>query len=230
MEIYTINTDFLLDKNTFNKFLPFVSDYRKSKVEKLRFEKDKVLSLGAGLLLSFSLAKAGIDEKTLVFTKGEHGKPYLNGSGLYFSLSHSGHRAALILDTEECGIDIELVSAYKPQVATRFFSEMEKTLLGSYDGDEALQNECFTRIWTRKESYGKFTGYGLNFTDDFQKSVMDETEMSARGIFFNEYRIIDKQNECSYIISACSVKKEIANICLTDINNMEEIDCVIHRN
>lgn len=230
MEIYTLNTDFLQDKKILQNYLPLVSEYRRQKVDKLRFDKDKALSLGAGILLSFSLAKAGIDETSVVYAEGEHGKPYIVGEKIHFSLSHSGYRAALVWDYSECGIDIEQIKPYNQSVARRMYSQNEQIILEKHLENETLLNEYFTRIWTRKESYGKFTGQGLNFSDDIQKRVFDDRDMKERGIYFIEHALFDEMNASSYILSACSGNKEIFGINVTDIKSMEEIDCVIHRN
>lgn len=230
MEIYTINTDFLQEENLFQKYLPFVSEYRKNKVEKLRFKKDKALSLGAGILLAYSLANVGVDENLVTYMEGEHGKPCIKGLNIHFNLSHSGQRAVLIFDESPCGIDIEQVKSYKKQVADRFFSDAERNVLEKNSKNETLMAECFTRIWTRKESYGKFTGQGLNFMDENQTLLLDDHVMNNKGIYFKEYRICDAGEKCDYLISACSANKEIADIDIIDINNMEEVYCVIHRN
>lgn len=55
------------------------------------------------------------------------------------------------------GIDIEYVREYDEKIARRFFTTEEQDYLKvSEDRDEA-----FTRIWTSKEAYGKFTGTGM---------------------------------------------------------------------
>ena len=63
------------------------------------------------------------------------------------------------------GIDIEYVREYDVDIARRFFTREEQDYLDVSDD----KDEAFTRIWTSKEAYGKFTGGGL--TDGLKFSI-----------------------------------------------------------
>lgn len=250
MKIYTANTDFLLDDNKSKKYLACVSEYRRKKVLRLRFPKDQALSLGAGLLLKLALSEIGIDEKTVTYKTGEHGKPYIEGEQYSFSLSHSGNRVALIVDdmvfeqlthvfgsdvsgsdvsgsdngqVYQSGIDIELVQSYAENIVKRFFtSEEQNGLLELKERDPKEAERQFARLWTRRESLGKLTGRGLDFTDLLQKRVSDEAYMCSMGYYFRERTICDEGTECEYFITACSRNIAVRNTDVIVIDDLEE--------
>ena len=102
----------------------------------------------------------------LRFQYGPYGKPTLAaGCGddrLRFNLSHSGTLAlCAVTSGREIGVDIEWVRplSHLEQIAQRFFSPRESAVLFALPSGEWLP--AFYRCWTRKESYIKATGDGL---------------------------------------------------------------------
>ena len=95
----------------------------------------------------------------IVLRRHESGKPYLEGSSLKFSLSHScGKVACAISDNGEVGVDIEageIAPARADGIAARFFSKDEVLRLS---GD----TEAFRREWTRKEAAAKMLNLPLS--------------------------------------------------------------------
>ena len=61
------------------------------------------------------------------------------------------------LSIPSIGVDIEKLRSYDEKLAERFFSKEEQEYLKHTDE----KDENFTRIWTSKEAYGKFTGVGM---------------------------------------------------------------------
>lgn len=61
------------------------------------------------------------------------------------------------LSSPSIGVDIEYIREYDEMLAKRFFTSEEQDYL-NYSKDK---DENFTRIWTSKEAYGKFTGGGI---------------------------------------------------------------------
>jgi len=101
----------------------------------------------------------GIPAKDILFSYGEHGKPFIENHPIYFNVSHSHDRAifAFTLD-QEIGIDIEKVeNTFKESVAKRFFSEQEFSDLKKMA--DPIQN--FYQIWAKKEAVIKLFGKGL---------------------------------------------------------------------
>ncbi len=137
-----------------------VDSERRKKVERLRFPKDKRLSLAAGALLKQGLAEIGIEEFSLRY--GENGKPYIDGEdGIFFNLSHSGDYAVCAIFCREIGIDIEKVGTVSERLLKRVTTANEYEYLASLDED--LKNEEFCRLWSAKESYMKYLGTGICF-------------------------------------------------------------------
>jgi 4'-phosphopantetheinyl transferase len=99
----------------------------------------------------------------LVFGSGDYGKPYLEQwPHCRFSLSHA-EEWALVAVTEgaDIGADIEPVRAMSDRDAlvARFFAAEERV---AYERlPEAVRDDAFFAVWTRKEAYVKALGRGL---------------------------------------------------------------------
>jgi 4'-phosphopantetheinyl transferase len=97
---------------------------------------------------------------------GEFGKPVLAAEGrelpLRFNLAHSHGRALYAFAlSHELGVDLERLrpEIASEEIATRYFSTREQKELLSLP--PALRVEGFFNAWTRKESYIKAHGKGL---------------------------------------------------------------------
>lgn len=134
---------------------------RRSKADRYRFERGRLLSLCAGAALDFCLASAGLRERDAQIACGSHGKPYIAGhTGLFFNLSHSGSLAVCALAGQEIGVDIErqrenVSEALMRRVCTAHEAELLFSL------DTGSRSAEFCRLWTVKESYMKLLGTGL---------------------------------------------------------------------
>lgn len=132
--------------------LPLLPPERQDKISRYRFDKDKLRSLVAGLLIYNATGGAEL-------LYGEHDKPYIKDGGLYFSVSHSGDIVAIATDTAEVGCDVELIVAdNRLKIADRFYHPAERGYVAGADDKKA----AFTRVWTRKEAYLKMTGEGIS--------------------------------------------------------------------
>lgn len=96
------------------------------KISRFRFDKDKILSLFSGLLICTEASKqAGIKSNEIQFEYNEHEKPSIkNFSEFHFSVSHSGNCVAFASDTSPIGIDAEIISNARIEIAKRFFRKM----------------------------------------------------------------------------------------------------------
>lgn len=107
---------------------------------------------------------------------GPKGKPYfLYNEGLHFSLSHTKEHIALALNDSPIGIDVECLRRYNEDLVRRFFNAREADFLSS--AAEKYRDELFTRIWTMKEAYVKFTGEGI--ADNFKTFSVIPKSLSA---------------------------------------------------
>lgn len=160
------------------------SPQRREKADKYKHGRDKYLALGAELLLRYGLCQAGLSELPLSLEFGEHGKPYLKDSDIFFSLSHSGDWAVCAVSDIEVGCDIERIRPVDLKLARRFSPEEYSAIISA---DEENRLELFFRCWTLKESFMKATGLGLKLPLNEFQIVME-----------NEISVIQSANDLSY--------------------------------
>ncbi len=92
------------------------------------------------------------------------GRPMLENSENFISISHSSDMVAIIISEKPTGIDVEPVSRYVGKVATRFLSESEKNWISSSPDPHFYQLLC----WCAKEAIFKMK----RVTDvDFSKQI-----------------------------------------------------------
>lgn len=158
--VYCADVAALSEKSIYQALYQQLPEDRRGKTDTLRFEKDRMRSVGAGILLLRALNDAGL-QHTLPEV-GEHGKPFFPAyPDFHFNLSHSGTKVICAVADRSVGCDVEKVTAAKERLAERFFSADEYAALLSQPAGEA---RCifFYRLWTLKESFIKTTGHGLS--------------------------------------------------------------------
>lgn len=144
----------------YEKYLPFITKERQDKINRFHFDKDKIISLFAEILMRNEISKElNIPFDEIVFGHGEHGKPYLlNNRDYHFSVSHSGNCIAFVGSEFSIGIDIEQISDGNLDIAKRFFTDNEFHFI---QNNKEPKN-AFYQIWTSKEAYVKMLGLGLS--------------------------------------------------------------------
>lgn len=168
------------------RYAALLPPQRREKIARYRFDSDKLLSLAAGLLIRREVGDAEL-------SLNEHGKPYLPGSEVHFSVSHSGKCAAIAVDSAEAGLDVEkLPDRDYMKLARRFYHPNELGYVEASD-DPA---RTFTRIWTRKEAYLKQIGTGI--ATDLATFDTTSGEPAERIVSYD----ID-----GYVISVCTESK-----------------------
>lgn len=104
------------------------------------------------------------DPASLVFARGPHGKPYLEGQHrrINFNLTTSDDLALLaVTRDQEIGIDCEQLRPRSQMgaIAAKMFPPHERRLLERLPADEQILH--FYQSWTRLEAQVKATGLGL---------------------------------------------------------------------
>ncbi|WP_330297816.1 4'-phosphopantetheinyl transferase family protein [Streptomyces sp. NBC_00503] len=91
---------------------------------------------------------------------GPHGRPYVPGADLHFSLAHSGDLVLFAFAATPVGVDVErLVDlAVADEISTVLHPRERVELSGVAAADRPA---AFARCWCRKEAYLKGTGTGL---------------------------------------------------------------------
>lgn len=138
----------------------------------------------------------------LVFSIGEHGKPflenYLGNLKLSFNLSHTKQYAMLAVTSyldDQCqlGVDIEQNTRVRDYIALakRFFhpKETEQLLLAPEDQQQAL----FFKFWTAKEAFVKAIGRGVSF--GLENFCVDLTGTNASAGKITHIKNTCKNNE-----------------------------------
>lgn len=92
------------------------------------------------------------------------GAPYLVGSELFISVSHSRTHVAVVVSDTKCAVDIESLDRDFKRVASRYATADELTLLANTTIDPALH---LPLIWSAKEAMYKLSGrQGLDLLND----------------------------------------------------------------
>ena len=162
------------------QYLPMVSALRRQRIAAKKRNEDKLQALAAGLLASLELSRrSGIPRKKLRFAHGAFGKPYLIGSEVQFSLSHTrGAVCAAFSEEGEVGADIERRDRrVSERLYSRVLSVSERPLVSC--GEDLL------RLWVQKEAFLKRLGTGI--ADDIRgadTTLFRDTEALEIGEYF----------------------------------------------
>ncbi|MFA5302468.1 MAG: 4'-phosphopantetheinyl transferase superfamily protein [Bacteroidales bacterium] len=131
--------------------------------------KDRKLCAAAYVVLVYALKKEKLFTRLPVFVYGPNNKPCLaNYPGIHFNISHCDGAVVCALSTDPVGIDIEKVIGYDDGMARYICNPMEYAWVTEIPGREAQR---FTEMWTRKESYVKSLGTGIDCHPRDMKSV-----------------------------------------------------------
>ncbi|MBS7339195.1 MAG: 4'-phosphopantetheinyl transferase family protein [Suilimivivens sp.] len=195
---YVANVEELNNSALFERLYASVPEHRRQRVDRMRFDKDKRLSLGVWGLLQKGLKDWGICDKELTLSYGENGKPFLKDyPAVFFNLSHSGERVMCAIADCEVGCDVERIRDTDFKIAKRFFHEEEYGQILRQSSVQKKQ-EMFYRYWTLKESFLKVTGQGMKLSlDEFMIDIQDagiavkQCVNQGGKFFFREYDLQD---------------------------------------
>ena len=186
----------LSDPELFSRGLSVLPwEERREQVMRFRFDKDRRLCLGAGLLLAYALRKAGVSDLSL--RRLPNGKPVpADDPAIHFNLSHSGSLAVCALSGHPVGVDVEPIQNVVPEVAAMCFQPAELEWMKASDNPDY----SFTRLWTRKESYLKLTGEGLSRPLDTFCALPGIN--APKGVFYSESEIM------RHLICVCTQQED----------------------
>lgn len=202
--LYLANVSFLKDENAYRKAYSLLNEERRLKADRYKNEKDRLLSVCAGLMLNFIFAENGIAAPAVL--TGENGKPYLESGELFFNISHSGEYVLCAVSKTPTGCDIEKEDAVNLNLVKRFFDEAEYNTLIS--AGEKEQKELFYRFWTLKESFIKAVGLGMKLPlNKFRINLSDKISVVSdydKPYSFSEFGVIE-----GYRIAVCTESEKI---------------------
>lgn len=140
------------EDEVYRKLYEKASLQRKYRADRYLHQMDKLRCVTAEALLRRIL---GVTEDQI--EKSSFGKPYLKArTDVFYNLSHSGRYVVFAWGDSEVGVDVQQHDSVSDRKAfeMRFFAPDES----AYACDDIGR---FYEIWTKKESYLKYTGRGL---------------------------------------------------------------------
>jgi len=203
IKVYVADISPLLNNSKlYDKIYSLLPDYRKQKTDKMRFQKDKCLSVGVGFLLKKAVADfgfCGIDNR---ISYNEYQKPYFtDNSAPSFNLSHSGTKVMCAVSSSPIGCDVEKVDEKHINVASKAFSESENKILNS----STDKVDTFFRLWALKESFMKLLGLGFSLpTSDFS-IILDDKITVCQDRFDGKFDFLEF-DICDDYKFSCAVK------------------------
>ncbi|MGI6168077.1 MAG: 4'-phosphopantetheinyl transferase family protein [Eubacteriales bacterium] len=196
-----------------------LSPERRKKAETCGTKQNRLLSAGAGYLLSYALSLLGVNEASAEYSYNQFGKPRIDGHGhLDFSLSHSGKMVMCALsDSGPVGCDIEAPGRHNLAAAKRLFHQNEyHKIINS-----AIPEHEFIRLWTLKECYIKALGTGLA-TPLSSFEIVPDNPPYLRGD--EEYHFAEFRLENGYHAAVCSIEKTACEPVFVDFSALKIIN------
>lgn len=201
--VYSAGTAPLFDTELYEKAFRAVSEARRKQVDRLRFQKDRCLALGAECLLMLACRDFGVNYENERIISGEGAKPVFAGCPLHFNLSHSGERVMCIMSEFPVGCDVEKLRPVKPGIAERYFSPAEVSALEACKTPEEHE-ALFFRLWTLKESFMKCTGLGFRLSmNTFSVSAGPEGTGLIQSADSAEYVLAERSPGDGYQYAYC---------------------------
>ena len=178
--LYLMNVTPFSEESVLQAALPLIEQRRRERIMQSKDNKNRALSLGAGVLLSYAVnmwnkgterelscmvnteasqilaaLRDSVAEKTLCIPctiPGANGKPYLKDCpDIYFNLSHSGEYALCVTADCEIGVDIQQYRKnIKAGILNKVLHEKEKALYEACAEEE--KEAFFYRVWAAKEA------------------------------------------------------------------------------
>ena len=211
MKIYAANIETFeaMQENDWSEYIRLVDCARRERITELKQQKDRIQSLGAGLLLRYSFLAEGYTKKQweeIQIQYGEAGKPSIvQYPEFCYSLSHSGKWVICGVHSKELGADIQEMLPWNMRLAKRFFAEEEYERL-VHIREEKPKTQMFYKMWSAKESYGKLTGEGIGkgisqYLTSTDFDVITDTDCHAEA-FLRTYEFSD------YMVCVCAREDE----------------------
>ena len=137
-----------------------MSEEKQEKVNRFYFDDDRKRTVAGEMLARKAVAGwCDVSEDSIVFVKGENGKPFAQNLDVQFNISHSENMVVCVVDDNPIGIDVEKIRQIDLKIAKRVYTHDEIRYL--YGGEDSSIPERFFELWTAKEAYLKFLGCGI---------------------------------------------------------------------
>lgn len=220
---YALKITNKVNRNVLQKFEKVISPDRRERIKKYHFEKDKIRSIMAEVLLRYSLKKDfGIVGEQVQFAANDFGKPRLkNFEQIHFNLAHSGDWVVCGISDEPIGIDVEIMKSHNLEIAKAFFTSQEYHDIIKQPKDKQLN--YFYQFWTLKESYVKAEGKGLSIPlNSFSFCILPnriqlyEDNQLSKKYSFQIFHLDD-----THIAAACTQRLTEEPISIVSLENID---------
>ena len=192
LRCYITDSSELSDGALFGEAIDMISADRRAKAMSYCFEKDRNLSVVAGLFFRAVETHYGV----AIAADGD-GKPQTDDPEVNFNVSHSGSMVVCAVSDVPVGIDIETVGG-NLDVSRNVMTPHEHDIFMEMGDRENI----FCRMWTVKESYMKALGKGLSIPPD-SFDVIREGGLRHDG-FPNGLKVKELDPPEGYCVSVCS--------------------------
>lgn len=147
-----------IDHPTLQFLLKFSPPEKKQRILRQRVKQNADTMTVGGALARYMLWKNFHIPPDAQIAYGEFGKPYLlDYPEVHFNISHSGQFVACAVADRPVGVDVQMIAEYRSNAAGRVCSEVELAEIVA-SGNPTAE---FTKLWTRKEAYIKWTGESI---------------------------------------------------------------------
>lgn len=172
---YAFSIQGLEKEEALNQLKEIISKERREKMERYRFEADKIRSLFAEVLVRYGLKKHfGLEKEAVSIVSNEYGRPELKErKDIHYNVSHSGDWVICAFSSFPVGVDVEIEKEHNLDIAKRFFAKREYEVLR----ESGNPKELFISYWTLKESYVKAEGKGMQIPFDTFSFDISEDEI-----------------------------------------------------
>jgi 4'-phosphopantetheinyl transferase len=212
------------------------------RIDKFLFQRDAKFALAGQLLIRYLLSEAFQRESSsFEIQRTERGRPFITSTPKFdFNLSHH-HQLVCIAGTFDGEIGCDTMEYQINKTKNQSMEDLTNLLRGEFTkneynfilnktNDEKIRYRHFHRLWSLKESYVKWLGYGIGFTlsrlnfcintDEFDKNnpkqVLTDTILELDNkVIDNELRF-DEQ-----IIYLPDNEQQIITLCLLKKNNCQ---------
>lgn len=218
INIYVLNIEKFISDDKLIILLNYVNKDKRTRILKYHHKEDSQRCLFGDLLARYMIFKRiGIKMSEIVFKYNEFMKPYIDYENVYFNISHSENVILGIIDENQVGVDVEKIADINIKIAEQFFSINEI----NYIYKNPNMKKSFYDIWTRKESFIKAIGTGLNTSLDSFDASENVIKFNGYYYYLNNINIFKE-----YVGAVCSRGKEtiynIINISILDF--IDEIE------
>jgi phosphopantetheinyl transferase len=180
-------------------FLNKLSFFPSEKDEMSKFKSQRLLEwISARYLLS--LLEKNVSRSCVL--KDKYGKPYLENSNSYISISHSGKYITAIISEFEIGIDIQVITNKISKIKNKFLSKSELLYCNN-------NIDCLTLMWTAKEAVYK--AYGKKKLD-FIENIKINNFMHDKKIFRYSGILSKQEINRTYELNSMFVEDAILTI------------------